>query len=111
MNASHPSLVRDLAVECGDRRLGVALFGSEQGLPVIYQHGLPGSRLEAGLVAEAARQNDLKLVAIDRPGYGVSDPRPGRSLASWASDVAVVADFLKLNRFALLGVSGGALYA
>lgn len=88
----------------------MALFGSEQGLPVIYQHGLPGSRLEAGLVAEAARQNDLQLIAVDRPGYGGSDPQPERSLTSWASDIAVVADHFELNRFALLGVSGGALY-
>lgn len=88
----------------------MAVFGQAGGCPVIYQHGLPGSRLEAGLVAAAAERLGLQLIAADRPGYGGSDPEPGRSLTGWAADVAAVADHFELNRFALLGVSGGALY-
>ncbi|GAB4164201.1 MAG: alpha/beta hydrolase [Geothermobacteraceae bacterium] len=87
------------------------MFGQANGCPVIYQHGLPGSRLEAGLVAAAAERLGIQLIAADRPGYGGSDPEPGRSLTGWAADVTAVADHFELNRFALLGVSGGALYA
>lgn len=46
-------------------------------------------------------------VALDRPGYGLSDPQPGRNMASHAADVARVADELDVARFSLFGWSGG----
>jgi pimeloyl-ACP methyl ester carboxylesterase len=71
---------------------------------VIYCHGWPSSRLEAGLVANLP----LRLIAVDRPGYGLSDPRLGlATLEGLAFDVAALADHLQLGRFAVAGVSGG----
>ncbi|EWY37257.1 alpha/beta hydrolase [Skermanella stibiiresistens SB22] len=53
----------------------------------------------------------VRLVALDRPGYGLSDPKPGRTLADWPADAAAAADALGIGRFTVAGVSGGAPYA
>jgi pimeloyl-ACP methyl ester carboxylesterase len=91
----------------GGRRLGYAEYGDPAGPPAIYCHGFPSSRLEAGLVPVS----DVRLIAVDRPGYGLSDPRPGRRLLDFARDIEFLADELGLGRFAIAGVSGGAPYA
>lgn len=93
------------------RRLVYSVYGDADGSPVLYLHGFPGSRLEAGLSHDAARCLGLRLVAPDRPGIGRSDPFPGRFLADWAEDVRQLADTLGWDRFPVLGVSGGGPYA
>ncbi len=75
---------------------------------VFYSHGFPASRIEAVLAQRAARELELTIVALDRPGFGGSDWYRERKLEDWARDVALVADYLAVSRFALLGVSGGA---
>lgn len=93
------------------RRLGVAQFGDPGGAPVFYAHGFPGSRLEAALTHAAAASLGLRIIALDRPGYGRSEAQGGRTIGDWAFDVAAVAEQFSIGRFALLGVSGGAPYA
>lgn len=93
------------------RRLGYAEYGAVEGRPVFYFHGFPGSRLEAVLADGAAARLGIRLLALDRPGYGRSDGLPGRRLVDWPADVAALADALGLKRFGLLGVSGGAPFA
>jgi pimeloyl-ACP methyl ester carboxylesterase len=93
------------------RCLAYAEFGDPNGLPVIYCHGFPGSRLEAGLFDTAAVRHGLRVIAPDRNGLGLSDPRPGRRLIDWAEDVEILTDRLAIGRFSLIGVSGGGPYA
>lgn len=93
------------------RRLVYAEYGAAEGRPVFYVHGFPGSRLEAVLADGAAARLGIRLLALDRPGYGRSDDLPGRRLGDWPPDVASLADALELKRFGLLGVSGGAPFA
>lgn len=93
------------------RTLGYAEFGQPEGKPVLYFHGLPASRLEAGLTHAAACRLGIRIVAPDRPGFGRSDFLPDRALAAWPEDVAQLAESLRLPRFAVLGVSGGGPYA
>jgi pimeloyl-ACP methyl ester carboxylesterase len=59
---------------------------------------------------EAARA-ELLLVGIDRPGYGLSTPRPGRTIADWIPDAAAVADALELEELVAIGESTGGAYA
>lgn len=92
------------------RHLGYAEFGDPAGFPVVYCHGFPASRLEGGLVAEAARRHAARIIAIDRPGYGLSDWQEQRRLLDWPDDVAELLAFLGVERFAVLGVSGGGPY-
>ncbi len=93
------------------RRIGYADYGDPGGFPVFYFHGCPGSRLEALLASEAAARQGVRLIAVDRPGYGLSDPKPGRQLLDWPADVSALADTLALKQFSILGASGGGPYA
>ncbi len=90
------------------RRLGHALYGADDGRPVIYFHGLPGSRLECQLIDAAAKAAGIRVIAPERPGYGQSSPRPADTLLGDTRDIASLADALALERFAVIGVSGGA---
>jgi pimeloyl-ACP methyl ester carboxylesterase len=93
------------------RRLGFITCGDEKGLPIFYCHGFPGSRLEVLMADDIATRLSIRLIGVDRPGYGLSDPQPSRSLTSWASDIAELAEILQISRFHILGVSGGGPYA
>lgn len=96
-----------------DRRISFDLYGSATGYPVIYCHGSPGSRFEWPMLADedVVLKAGVKLIVPDRPGMGLSDPQPGRQLMDWAADCAALADELALQRFSLLGISGGCPYA
>jgi pimeloyl-ACP methyl ester carboxylesterase len=94
-----------------DRRLAYAEYGVTDGMPVVYCHGFPSSRLEVRIAHAAAVQARLRLIAPDRPGFGRSDPSPGRRLVDWPDDVAALLQHLAIERYAALGVSGGAPYA
>jgi pimeloyl-ACP methyl ester carboxylesterase len=93
------------------RQIGFASFGDPEGIPVFYFNGLGSSRLEGGLGHAIALQRNVSLVALDRPGFGLSDPRPGHRIADMADDVAAVAEGLGIDRFAVLGVSTGGPFA
>jgi pimeloyl-ACP methyl ester carboxylesterase len=91
------------------RRIAFDIHGDPGGTPVLYLHGAPSSRLEVHVfgLPDAAQQAGVKLVALDRPGIGGTDPKPGRTLVDTADDVAAVADALEHPRFALLAYSAG----
>ena len=93
------------------RRLSFAEFGERKGKPVFYFHGFPGSRLEAKLADDISRESKIRFIGIDRPGYGLSDFKPERRIIDWANDVTELADALGIDRFSILGVSGGGPYA
>jgi len=74
----------------------------------IYVHGTPSCRLEfLGLNQGILDSLDLRLIGVDKPGYGQSDPHYGRSLQSFVKDLEELADHHQLQRFLLIGVSGG----
>jgi pimeloyl-ACP methyl ester carboxylesterase len=85
------------------RMIGYAEYGTKDAPPVIYCHGWPTSRLEAGLGPDL----NLRLIAPDRPGYGLTDPIPKATLKDQAQDIRHLAGHLGLKRFAVVGVSGG----
>ena len=92
------------------RHLCYACHGPLDGEPVFLFHGEPGSRLFLpGL--EAVLRQGVRLITVDRPGYGCSDPQPGRSLLDWPQNIASLADELGFERFSILGVSGGGPHA
>ena len=75
------------------RRLGCAEYGDPDAMPVLYCHGFPSCRLEPSMLPVSG----IRLIALDRPGYGLSDPLPGRTLLDWPRDVAAAADALGLG--------------
>jgi pimeloyl-ACP methyl ester carboxylesterase len=104
----------DHRLELGDgRTIGYATWGDPEGTPVFIGHGTPGSRLalSPGLDdPEWLRRQRLRFIGVDRPGYGYSDPWAEASLLDCAEDLVRVAHDLGIERFAALGVSGGAPY-
>ena len=93
------------------RRLSYARYGAAAGPALFALHGTPGSRHMYEPADAPARALGLRLIAPDRPGFGDSEHRPDRALADHAADLAALADHLELERFGLLGISGGGLYA
>jgi pimeloyl-ACP methyl ester carboxylesterase len=77
---------------------------------VFFLHGCPDTRRAAFPGAAAAREYGVRLVAVNRPGYGRSDAAASDHL-SVADDVAAVADQLGIGRYAVLGMSIGGPYA
>ncbi len=103
-----PTRLASMLVRLPDgRALAVEEYGDPAGPPVFYFHGWPASRLEAGLIGGLP----VRLLALDRPGYGRSTAKPGRTLLEWAADVAFVADRLGLPTFHVIGLSGGGPFA
>lgn len=93
------------------RILGYCEIGAARGKPVFYFHGFPGSRLEARLAEKMARETNIKLISIDRPGYGLSQYQSHRTFMDWSDDLTTLADDLGIDRFTVIGVSGGGPYA
>ena len=92
------------------RDLAFCEWGSPAGFPVFYLHGTPGSRYFRH-VGGMYERIGLRVITFDRPGYGMSTRLPGRTVAQGGSDVAAVADHLGLDRFSIVGESGGGPYA
>ncbi len=93
------------------RLLGYAEYGDPNGYPVFAFHGTPGCRHMFRLADPLAREQGFRLIAPDRPGFSLSSPMPSRSLSNWPKDVETLADDLEIDRFAVIGVSGGGPYA
>jgi pimeloyl-ACP methyl ester carboxylesterase len=81
--------------------------GDPDGFPVIAHHGTPGSGLLYSAHNALAREQGIRLIGYDRPGYGGSARRAGRSVAACAADVSTIANALELARYASWGISGG----
>jgi pimeloyl-ACP methyl ester carboxylesterase len=92
------------------RRLGFAEYGVRGGTPVLSFHGRPGGR-SFDLTHSALVKSGARLFVLERPGFGLSDPQPGRQLLDWPGDVAAFADQFGIQRFSVLGSSAGAPYA
>lgn len=74
-------------------------------------HGTPGSRLGVRPAERDLRRLGVCLITYDRPGYGLSDPKHGRTVADAAADVELIADHYGYDRFLVLGRSGGGPHA
>lgn len=93
------------------RTVGFVDYGAPADAAVLWCHGGPGSRLEPAFLQQDAIDNGLRIIGIDRPGYGLSTACPGRSIADWVSDALAVADHLGIESFVTVGVSTGGAYA
>jgi pimeloyl-ACP methyl ester carboxylesterase len=107
----HGTVQDDTLTTAEGRTVAFADFGPGDGAPVLWCHGGPGCRLDPAYVAADAAAAGLRLIGIDRPGYGGSDPQPGRTIAGWVADALAVADRLGIERFVTVGLSTGGAYA
>lgn len=111
MDSGQPNAnVRELG-RPGNRVLGVMEFGDPEGLPVLALHGIPGTRLMFRVTDRIAKKLGLRIISADRPGFGLSTPQPDRHLKDWCADVEAILNAYDIERFSLIGVSGGAPFA
>ena len=93
------------------RRMSVESLGDPEGKPVFLLHGTPGGRNGPRPRGIVLYRLGIRLISYDRPGYPGSDRVQGRSVASAAEDVRIIADYLDIDRFSVVGRSGGAPHA
>lgn len=94
------------------RRLGYAEFGPAGGRPVLWFHGTPGARRQiAPRARELAHERELRIVSVERPGVGESTPHAYRAVIDFARDIERLCDALEIERFGVVGLSGGGPYA
>ena len=93
--------------------IGIAEFGDPNGIPVLYFHGFPGSRLDGNLFEfdDIGKNSNTRIIGIDRPGIGISEFQPERKLLDWPTMITSIADNLNLKKFSIIGISGGGPYA
>lgn len=92
------------------RVLGYAESGDLEGMPLFLFHGLNSSRLEVNIVHEKMKKNGIRLIAIDRPGMGLSTFQYNRTILDFVDDVSALADALHIDKFSIIGVSAGTAY-
>jgi pimeloyl-ACP methyl ester carboxylesterase len=93
------------------RTLAYETFGPADGAPVFWLHGTPSSRLYVHPEPAFYDRHGVRAIAYDRPGYGGSQPDAGRDVAAAAADIESLADALGVERFGVLGTSGGGPHA
>ena len=93
------------------RSLDLEVSGPEDGIPLVFHHGTPGSVRQFRAIQRAAHDRGLRLVTFSRPGYGASTRQPGRRVVDAAADVAAVLAHLGTPRCLVAGWSGGGPHA
>ncbi len=94
------------------RNLGYDEHGSSIGKPLFYFHGSPSSRVESRLYVneELLQSLNVHLIAVDRPGMGLSDFQHNRRILDWSQDVVALANHLNIDQFSILAYSLGGPY-
>lgn len=100
-----------VATDLGERQLSVESLGDPEGKPVFLLHGTPGGRYGPRPRGIVLYRLGIRLITYDRPGYAGSDRFPGRRVANAADDVKAIADYLGIDKFSVVGRSGGAPHA
>lgn len=93
------------------RRLEVVSAGADDGLVCVLHGGTPSAAIPFGPIQDAVVGAGMRYVTYSRPGYGGSDPDPGRTVAAAADDVMAILDHLGVDGFVTLGWSGGGPHA
>ena len=91
-------------------RLGYAEYGDPKGEVGFYFHGWPSSRIQGCLFDDVAKKHGLRLICPDRPGIGLSDFQPGRTLADWKDTITELAAHVGADNWHVIGWSGGGPY-
>ena len=93
------------------RVLGWAEYGQPDGDPLLWYHGTPGARTQLPPVAhETALQRGFRIITVERPGTGASTDHQYRRISDFGADAEVLVDDLGLDRFGVVGLSGGGPY-
>ncbi|MDD5422967.1 MAG: alpha/beta hydrolase [Candidatus Omnitrophica bacterium] len=88
------------------RKIAYYQYGAKDGAPIFFCHGT-GSHIHVMLLHNAAKRLGYRIIVPDRPGIGLSDFQPHRKILDGAGDIAALADHLGIEKFGVMGISGG----
>lgn len=104
--------MRKIATLPDKRKLSYIEIGDEKGKVVLYFHGVPGAADEClAWDEDIIKTLGVRLIALDRPGAGHSSFYPNRRISDWAKDITDFTNILGIEKFSVLGCSGGGPYA
>ncbi|BAT54842.1 alpha/beta hydrolase, putative [Nostoc sp. NIES-3756] len=92
------------------RKLAWSEWGPVDGVPVLFCTGA-GMSGWLGFGTSYLPELGLRLIAIDRPGLGLSTPHPKKTLSSWADDTQEFIQAHNLDNVLAVGFSQGAPFA
>ncbi len=96
-----------LTLKCG-RKLAYCEHGVKEGLPVIFFSGAGfGRKCVPTPFMDLLERKDVRLITVDRPGYGSSDLHIGRTFVDWVGDVKQLMDHIGLERARFAAHSAG----
>lgn len=99
----------------GGRQLGFRSYGDPTGTPILYFHGNPSCRIEAELMHWHCEERGIRLIAVDRPGIGLSSYSECHSIVRWPRDISSLVGFLEeesgIKSVGIVGNSNGVPFA
>ncbi len=93
------------------RNLSYGIYGSKKGHPTICLHGTPASFFMFETLEDAANKNDILLICPNRPGIGRSSYKHLKNIKEYTKDIKELSEILGINKFSVIGVSGGGPFA
>lgn len=98
----HPMAERSGEFQSLDgRRVAFSRYGPDGGRPVLFHYGSPGTRHLGPRMVDAVERHGVRLLVLERPGYGASTRRPGRSIADVVADAAALVEMQGWERFSV----------
>jgi pimeloyl-ACP methyl ester carboxylesterase len=92
--------------------VGILELGNENSKNVIFfNHGFPGCRYDSTLFKDCLNGKDVRLIALERSGYGNSSYIKDRTILDFTNEFSEVLDTLQIERCKIIGISGGTPYA
>lgn len=79
ISAEAPAEMRNSIIEREGRRINLRMFGLKGGVPVVLVHGALFGAGDFESERQAAYDAGLSVLAVERAGYGLTDPVRGRS--------------------------------
>lgn len=87
-------------------RIAIVDHGPRTGTPVLLLHTATTSRHHPGSFIRALQSHGIRPIALDRPGFGLSNMVEGDYLAQSAQDLADILNTLDLDRACILARGG-----
>ena len=91
-------------------KMGYCEYGDPKGEVAFYFHGWPSSHVQGSLFHDQARKHGMRLICPDRPGIGLSDFQPRRTLLDWPDTLVQLAAHVGADNYHVIGWSGGGPY-
>ena len=111
--AETPSEMRSAIIEREGRRIGLRMFGRQGGVPAVLVHGALFGAGDFEAARLTAYDAGLSVLAVERPGYGLTDPVRGRTdlRDCVALDILAAMDHLGWSQSTLIAHDVGTAFA